>query len=162
MELTQQNRRYLIAAAIFILISLIFLIVEWSLLSGKSYYERKLRYKRKEAAEVKRLASEYLRLKKLVGKNGKRATRGSILAYLSSRTRKLGLEKNVTSIKPLRSDRKKVFEIRMDNLNLSEVVDFLFEIEKNSRFNTRVRRIQIRKKVSDPDHLELILQIEVE
>ncbi len=161
MELTARNKKFAKIVAIFLVPSFLAMTIGLPLSAKKRYYEKKLISKQRQLAQLQQLASEYNTLKKLTG-NGKRPrTSGSIISYLSKRTRKLGLEAKVTSIKPLRSDKSRMFEIRLDNLTLTEAVDLLFSLEKNSRYQIRIKRIQLRKKIADPQHLEMILQLEV-
>ncbi len=157
-----KNKKLLYFVGGFVLPTLVFLIIALPLLSKKSYYNRKLKYKEKELSQLIQLARQYKYYKSLVGEVKKPKTSGSIIAYLSRTARRLGLENNVVAIKPFRTDKLHMFEIRLDNLNLSEAVDFLFSLEKKSRIPLKVRRLQLRKKVADPQHLEMRIQIEVQ
>jgi len=85
------------------------------------------------------------------------------LAFLESMTKEAGWAKKVAAMKqdvlPLDANYHQIIvEIKMENLTLNELVEFLVKIKSSKRF-LQVKSLYTKKNTANPDFLDAVIQI---
>ena len=163
-ELWEQNKFNIIyfGTVLIVIIFLFFLFIHYNGRAG--YYHKKVTYKEKRVERLKQYVEEYEKLKRTSGVSvsNKIKLKGTLLSYFGSVTKKLGLQGNVTTMKPIRGEKgKKIIEIKLEKIMLEDAVKLLFEVEKKSNLALKIKRFKIRKRVDNPKLLNMVLQVEV-
>ena len=165
-NLSQREQRVLIGAgAVFVLI-LLYLGVD-SVLQGYDKLEGKIAKKRVEVENITRLREQYMEAhKQLAGIKEKldRMEKGfSVLSFIEDLANKQNIRENIGSVKPktipLNDDYdESIVELKMANVSLKELVDFIYKVE-NSGHLLKVKRLRIKTRYDNRDLLNVTLQV---
>ena len=150
-NLSQRERRVLIAAGAVCICLLLYLGVD-SVVQRYERLEDKITSTRGEMQKIARLRTQYMEAhEQLVDIKEKldRMERGfSLLSFIEDLANKQNIRENIGSVKPkkipLNDDYdENIVELKMDNVSLSELVDFIYKIE-NSGHLLKVKRLRVK------------------
>jgi len=87
----------------------------------------------------------------------------SVLSFIEDLANKQNIRENIGSVKPktipLNDDYdESIVELKVDNVSLSELVDFIYKIE-NSGHLLKVKRLRIKTRYDNRDLLNVTLQV---
>jgi len=165
-NLSQRDQRMLIALGAFILLMILYLSVD-SVLQKYDKLEGKIVKKRKEVEDLTLLREQYMEAhKQLAGiktKLDKMEKGFSVLSFIEDLANKQNIRENIGSVKPktipLNDDYdESIVELKVDNVSLSELVDFIYKIE-NSGHLLKVKRLRIKTRYDNRDLLNVTLQV---
>jgi general secretion pathway protein M len=143
---------------------LIYLLVVSPYMSAMELWDRRITRKTQELSEVLALQQEYLGLKEKtkVLEDVIRSTRGfSLLSFLENLATKNKIKTKIAYMKPLTTPTSEKFkessvEMKLEGLNLQELVDFLYQVELSAQ-PIRIKRLNIAKKKGNA-YLDMTLQ----
>ena len=165
-NLSQRDQRVLIGAGAFLLLMLLYLGVD-SVLLGYSNLEEKIAKKRAEVEKITRLRAQYMEAHKqladIKAKLDQMEKGFSVLSFIEDLANKENIRENTGSVKPKKiplNDRydESIVELKIDNVSLSELVDFIYKIE-NSGHLLKVKRLRIKTRYDNRDLLNVTLQV---
>jgi type II secretory pathway component PulM len=166
MNLSQREQRVLIGAGAFFLALLLYLGVD-SVLQGYDKLEGKIKSKRAEVEKITRLRAQYMEAHKqladIKAKLDKMEKGFSLLSFIEDLANKQDIRKNMGSVKPkeipLNDDyNENIVELKMDNVSLSDLVDFIYKIE-NSGHLLKVKKLRIKTRYDNRDQLNVTMQV---
>lgn len=165
-NLSQRDQRVLIAAGAFLLLVILYLGVD-SVLQGYDKLEGKIATKREEVEKITRLREQYMEAHKqltdIKEKLDQMEKGFSVLSFIEDLANKENIRENVGSMKPKKiplndSYDENIVELKIDNVSLSELVDFVYKIE-NSGHLLKVKRLLIKTRYDNHDLLNVTLQV---
>jgi len=165
-NLSQRDQRVLIAAGAFFALMILYLGVD-SVLQGYDKLEGKIVKKRVEVEKITRLREQYMVAHKQltdIKKKLDQMEKGfSVLSFIEDLANKENIRENIGSMKPkkipLNDDYdESIVELKMDNVSLSELIDFIYKIE-NSGHLLKVKRLRIKTRYDNRDLLNVTLQV---
>ena len=165
-NLSQRDQRVLIAAGAFFALMILYLGVD-SVLQGYDKLEGKIAKKRVEVEKITRLREQYMVAHKQltdIKKKLDQMEKGfSVLSFIEDLANKEEIRENIGSMKPkkipLNDDYdESIVELKMDNVSLSELIDFIYKIE-NSGHLLKVKRLRIKTRYDNRDLLNVTLQV---
>ena len=165
-NLSQRDQRVLIAAGAFFVLMILYLGVD-SVLQGYDNLEGKIAKKRVEVEKITRLRAQYMEAHKqladIKAKLDQMEKGFSVLSFIEDLANKENIRENIGSVKPKKiplndSYDESIVELKMDNVSLSELVDFIYKIE-NSGHLLKVKRLRIKTRYDNRDLLNVTLQV---
>jgi len=165
-NLSQRDQRVLIAAGAFFVLLFLYLGVD-SVLQGYDKLEGRIATKRGEIEKITLLREQYMEAhKQLADIKAKldRMEKGfSVLSFIEDLANKQNIRENIGSVKPKRiplNDNydENIVELKMNNVSLSELVDFIYKIE-NSGHLLKVKRLRIKTRYDNRDLLNVTMQV---
>jgi hypothetical protein len=148
----------------------IFMVLEILIFPFADYKKKlslSLSKKEKDLIELVELCSEYHKLKSeadtVQKMSAKRDSNFSVFTFLETISRNTNIKENVKYMKPSDvktsgSIKESMVEMEIDNINLQQLMKFLYEVEF-SDVNATVKRISIKKKQNQKGMLDVILQV---
>lgn len=166
-RLSPRERILVIAAFIFISCALVYGLVIDPLVSKQRDYQTRIVSKLDDLAEFRMLAAQFremefslkdLEKKVAAGKSG-----SSLLSSMEADARKLGLADRIASMKPFTSELdsgmvQTSVEMRIEKVNLRELVGFLETVEKSGTM-VRTGRLRIKSRFDDPELLDATILV---
>ncbi len=165
-NLSQREQRVLIAAGAFIVLMILYLSVG-SVLQTYDKLEGKIAKKRGEIEKISHLRDQYMQAhKQLADIKAKldQMERGfSMLSFIEDLAKKQGIREHIGSVKPKKvplneSYEESIVELKMENVSLPELVDFIYKVE-NSGHLLKVKRLRIKTRYDNRDLLNVTLQV---
>jgi type II secretory pathway component PulM len=165
-NLSQREQRVLIGAGAVLILILIYLGVD-SILQGYDNLEGKIAKQRVEVENLTRLRQQYMEahkeLEDIKAKLDKMEKGFSVLSFIEDLANKENIRENIGSVKPktipLNDDYdESIVELKMANVTLNKLVDFIYKIE-NSGHLLKVKRLRIKTRYDDRDLLNVTLQV---
>lgn len=153
MNLEQRDKKALIIGGAAAGIILLYIFILSPLTEDLSRKRDLIPKKEKDVVEMKALREEYLGMQKgLQEAQAAAAGRGPLLTEIENITRRANLSGKIVSLKPqtgVQSDafKESIVEIRLDNLSLYEVVNFVYLLEKAS---LRIRKLYFKPRYDNP------------
>ena len=166
MNLSQREQRVLIAAAAALVLLLVYLSVD-SILGKYDKLADRITSTRGEIEKISHLREQYMEAHKqladIKAKLDQMEKGFSLLSFIEDLSNKENIRENIGSVKPKKlplndSYDENIVELNMDNVTLSELVDFIFKIE-NSGHLLKVKRIRIKTRYDDRDLLNVTMQV---
>jgi general secretion pathway protein M len=166
MNLSQREQRVLIGAGAVVLLLILYVTVD-SVLQGYEGLETKIAKKREEVENLTQLRVEYMeahkQLEEIKAKLDRMEKGFSVLSFIEDLAKKQNIRENIGSVKPktlpLNDDYdESIVELKMDNVSLSELVDFIYKVE-NSGHLLKVKRLRIKTRYDNRDLLNVTLQV---
>ena len=165
-NLSQREQRVLIGAGAFFVLLLLYLGVD-SVLQGYDRLEGKIAKKRVEVENITRLRAQYMEAHKQLAdikvKLDKMEKGFSVLSFIEDLANKENIRENIGSVKPKKiplNDNydENIVELKMANVSLKELIDFIYKIE-NSGHLLKVKRLRIKTRYDNRDLLNVTLQV---
>jgi hypothetical protein len=156
----------LIGAGAFFVLMILYLGVD-SVLQGYDKLEGKIVKKRAEVENITRLREQYMEAHKqladIKAKLDKMEKGFSVLSFIEDLANKQNIRENIGSVKPKTiplNDNydENIVELKMANVSLTELVDFIHKIE-NSGHLLKVKRLRIKTRYDNRDLLNVTLQV---
>ena len=132
-----------------------------------STLRRVINEKQGELEKLRARSDEYISLRNNLGKvRSKVASQEKgfeLLPFLESMIRENGLTKNVTTMKPRvlqlgAGHSETIVEIRLENLTLKQLVDFLRKVE-SSNVLAKTKSLYIKKNLTNTETLDSVIEI---
>jgi general secretion pathway protein M len=165
-NLSQREQRVLIGAGAFFVLLLLYLSVD-SVLQGYDRLEGRIVKKRGEVERITRLREQYMEAHKELAEIKTKLDRMekgfSLLSFIEDLAKKENIRENIGSVKPkkvpLNEDYdENIVELKMDNVSLSELVDFIYKIEHSGHL-LKVKRLRIKTRYDNRDLLNVTMQV---
>lgn len=164
---TRRELLFVLGGVLFVLCFISYQLVIGPFLSHKAQLKRSLEKKKSAMIEMQLLQSEYQQLKEnrtdILARVKRRNADFNLFTFVEQRAAAVRVKDRLTSMKPSTGQwqegiRQSEVEIRVEQIVLSQLVDFLVEIEsfENGVF---VRRIVVQKNTREPGLLDVLLTI---
>ncbi len=153
MNLEQRDKKALILGGAAAGIILLYVFMLSPLTDDLSRKRGLIPKKERDVAEMRVLREQYLGMQKgLQEAQAAAEGRGPLLTEIENVTRRANLSGKIVSLKPqagVQTDafKESIVEIRLDNLTLYEVVNFVYMIEKAS---LRIRKLYFKPRYDNP------------
>ena len=166
MNLSQREQRVLIGAGAFLVVMILYFGVD-SIVQRYDKLESRIATKRGEIEKITRLRAQYMeahkQLAEIKAKLDQMERGFSVLSFIEDLAKKQNIRENIGSVKPkkipLNDDYdENIVELKMDNVSLSELVDFIYKVE-NSGHLLKVKRLRIKTRYDNRDLLNVTMQV---
>jgi len=174
-SLTPRERLLIVASAVFIAVWALFAFTVKPALARMETLKRIIPQKQNELAKLRARSGEYILLRdSLSNLQTELASQDEgfeLLPFLESTLRDCGLAEKVTKMKPytvpLGSNYcETVVEIKLDNVTLAQLVDFLWKVESsgtalggNLKALVKAKTLHIKRNPTNPDQLDSTFEI---
>jgi general secretion pathway protein M len=165
-SLSQREQRVLIGAGVLFAFLLLYLVVG-SVLQGYEKLDDKIATKRGEVQKIARLREQYMQthkeLEDIKAKLDQMEKGFSVLSFIEDLANKENIRNKIGSVKPKKNPLndtydENIVELQMDNVSLSELVDFIYKIENSGQL-LKVKRLRVKTRYDDRDLLNVTLQV---
>jgi general secretion pathway protein M len=165
-NLSQREQRVLIGAGAVFVLMLLYLGVD-SVLQGYEKLGDRIATKRVEVEKISGLRTQYMeahkQLEDIKAKLGKMEKGFSLLSFIEDLANKEEIRENIGSVKPKKlplndSYDENIVELKIDNVSLSKLIDFIFKIE-NSGYLLKVKRLRVKPRYDNRDLLNVTMQV---
>jgi general secretion pathway protein M len=138
-----------------------------SVLKRYEKLEGKIATKRVEVQKISRLRTQYMeahkQLEDIKAKLDEMEKGFSVLSFIEDLANKENIRENIGSVKPKKlplndSYDENIVELKIDNVSLSKLVDFIYKIE-NSGYLLKVKRLRVKTRYDNRDLLNVTLQV---
>lgn len=166
MNLSQREQRVLLGAGILFVLMLLYLGVD-SILDRYQKLEDKIVTKRGEVEKIARLRTQYMeahrQLEEIKAKLDQMERGFSVLSFIEDLANKENIRENIGSVKPKKiplndTYDENIVELKIDNVSLSELVDFIYKVENSGQL-LKVKRLRIKTRYDNRDLLNVTLQV---
>jgi len=166
-RLTRREKLLIIVSAVFITVWAIYAFAVKPVVARMETLERIIPQKQRELVMLRAKCEEYAMLHgSLDGLQARVASQKEgfeLLPFLESLIHQCGLAENVVMMKPhtvlLESNyRETIVEIKLENLTLSQLVDFLGKVE-SSNVLVKTRTLHIKRNLTNRDLLDATLEV---
>jgi len=166
-RLTPREKLLIVASAIFIAAWALFAFIVKPVTARMETLKRTIPQKQSEVAKLRARSAEYVLLRdSLANLQAKVASQDEgfeLLPFLESVIGQCGLAEKVTKMKPymvpLGSNyREIVVEMKLDNVTLSQLVDFLWKVE-SSKALVKAKSLHIKRNPTNPEQLDSTFEI---
>lgn len=159
--MTERDRQVLILGGAVAAVILFYLLVLRPLGGMVADVEDRLESRRAAVAQMRVLADEARTLKAALPQG---ADNVNLLSYLEGIARQVELKANIEYIKPgagvqRGSARRNSVEIKLARVNLKQLTNLLFQVERGGRFPLKVDEIHIKKRFDAPDLLDVTMEV---
>ncbi len=141
---------------------LLYVFVLSPLLSDLARKKTLIPRKERDLAEMRVLKEQYLEIQQRLQQVQEIASkRGPLLTEIENITRRANLSSKIVSLKPqtgiqTESFKESIVEIRMDNITLYDVVNYVFLLEKNA---LRIRKLYFKPRFDNPKLLNATILV---
>jgi len=165
-NLSQREQRVLIGAGVIFVLMFLYLSVD-SVLKRYGKLEDKIATKRVEVQKISRLRTQYMeahkQLEDIKAKLDQMEKGFSVLSFIEDLANKENIRENIGSVKPKKlplndSYDENIVELKIDNVSLSKLVDFIYKIE-NSGYLLKIKRLRVKPRYDNRDLLNVTLQV---
>ena len=153
MALESRDKKFLIFGGATAAIILLYALV-WSPLTSDLSRKRELIPKKERSlTEMRAMRDQYVELQKRLQQAQAVATkRGPLLTELENITKRANLSSKIVSLKPqagvqTETYKESVVEIRLENITLYDVVNYVYLLEKNS---LRIKKLYFKPRYDNP------------
>lgn len=166
-RLSPRERVLVIAASIFISGALVYGVLVDPLLSKQRDYRTWSKGALDDLVQFRMLAKQYHEVESSLKDIERRVSTGrsgsSLLSAMEADARKLGLADRIASMKPFTNDLESGMvqtsvEMRIEKINLRELVGFLETVEKGSNM-VKTGRLRIKSRFDDPELLDATILV---
>ena len=166
MNLTQREQRVLLAAAVFVVLALVFWGVD-SVYQSYDHLNDKILGERQELKKISLLRDQYRethgQLEAIKSQLDRMKKGFSLLSFIEDLANKENIRENIGSVKPKtfpmgENYEEKQVEIKLDDITLSKLVDFIYKIE-NSGHLLRVKRLRLKTRYDNRNLLHVTMQV---
>lgn len=166
-RLTVRERMMVVLGGAFVLSIILYGIVLAPALERRDRWITLAERKKQEVSRFEELSARYRSLGWTVAtmerELGSRKKGFSLLAQLEAGARKLGLQDNISSMKPFRNQmesgiEESSVEIRLEKMDLGGLVKFLQEVEGDEGL-IRTRRLRVKSRFDDPQLLDITILV---
>lgn len=166
-RLTPREKLLIVASAVLVAVWALFAFTVKPVIARMETLRRTIPEKQSELAKLRARSAEYVLLREhLANLQAKVALQDEgfeLLPFLESLIGQCGLAEKVTKMKPytvpLGSNyRQTIVEIKLDNVTLSQLVDFLWKVE-SSKALVKAKSLHIKKNPTNRDLLDSTFEI---
>lgn len=166
-RLTSRERVFLLGGGALSLLLVATIMLVLPLVDRWEVLRRTIAREERAIVELAVLREDFLRLRQLVQEAETQVARGrgepSILSYLEDVAATHGVRRNIAHMRPQTNAldaqySETVVEVRLEEMTLTQVVDFLSAIEQSPR-PIRVKRLQLRARFAEPRLMDMVLHV---
>jgi len=167
LRLTPREKLLVVASTVLVAGWALFAFTVKPVIARMETLKRTIPQKQSELAKLRARGAEYVLLRdslaNLQAKVASQDKEFELLPFLESLIGQSGLAEKVSKMKPytvpLGSNyREIIVEIKLDNVTLSQLVDFLWKVE-SSRALVKAKSLHIKKNPTNPDKLDSTFEI---
>ena len=168
MRLMRRERLLVIAAAVFAVLWMLFRLGVKPALARIETLNRVIPEKQRELIELRAKSEEYISRRDSLNNLRKQVASQDqvleLLPFLESLTQECGLAENCTAMNQnvLQLDQdyqETIVEMRLQNVTLRQLVDFLSKIEGSSLVLAKTRSLYIKRNPTNADLLDSVIEI---
>ncbi len=166
-RLTSRERVFLLGGGAVSLLLVVTVAVVLPLMDRWEILRRTIGREERAIAEIATLRGDFLRLRQQVREAEAQVAPGrgepSILSYLEDLAATHGVRRNIAHMRPQANAldaqySETVVEVRLEEMTLAQVVDFLAAIEQSPR-PIRVKRLQLRTRFAEPRLMDMVVHV---
>jgi len=152
-KLEPRDKKTLIVGAIAALIILLYAFVVSPVTSDLTRKRDLIPNKERDLVEMRVLKDQYLEMKqRLQQAQAVAAQRGPLLTEIENLTKRANLNSKMVSLKPqagvqTESFKESIVEIRLDNITLYDIVNYVYLLEKNG---LRIKKLNFKPRYDNP------------
>lgn len=153
MKLDPKDKKTLIIGAIAALIIVLYAFVVSPLTSDLTRKRELIPKKERDLVEMRVLKDQYLEMnQRLQQAQAAAAKRGPLLTEIENLTKRANLNSKMVSLKPqagvqTESFKESIVEIRLDNITLYDIVNYVFLLEKDG---LRIKKLNFKPRYDNP------------
>ena len=153
MKLEPKDKKTLIVGSIAALIIVLYAFVVSPLTSELTRKRDLIPKKERDLVEIRELKDQYLEMKqRLQQAQDTAAKRGPLLTEIENLTKRANLNSKMVSLKPqtgvqTESFKESIVEIRLDNITLYDIVNYIFLLEKDG---LRIKKLNFKPRYDNP------------
>jgi general secretion pathway protein M len=163
---TARERQMLALMSIAIVLWLLYWGLVAMILSPMEESKRIIAARRSALAQMAILRGEYLGIQAQVGQlesQIRSGQRGNVLSVLETMANEVQIKDKITSMDPKSAPpndlyRETVIEVRLTNVNLKQLTDYLFRVENSGSF-LKIKRLRIKTRTDDPGYLDVNFRV---
>lgn len=159
--MSERDRQVLILGGAVAAVIVFFLLVLRPLGNLVEDADAKVQSRRSAVAQMRQLAEEARTLKANLPQG---ADNVNLLSYIEGLSRQAELKGNIEYMKPgagvQRGTAKRTsVELKLARVNLKQLTNFLFQLERGGRYPLKVDEIHIKKRFDAPDLLDVTMEV---
>ena len=153
MKLEPKDKKTLIVGGIAALIIVLYAFVVSPLTSDLTRKRELIPQKERDLVEMRVLKDQYLEMnQRLQQAQAAAAKRGPLLTEIENLTKRANLNSKMVSLKPqagvqTESFKESIVEIRLDNITLYDIVNYVFLLEKDG---LRIKKLNFKPRYDNP------------
>jgi Type II secretion system (T2SS), protein M len=158
----EKDKKALIFGGVAAVIILLYAFVLSPIASDLSRKKELIPKKEQDLAEMRNLKDQYLDMhRRLQQAQAAAAKRAPLLTELELVSKRANLSNKIVSVKPqagvqTENFKESVVEIRMENITVYDIVNFVFLIEKDS---LRIKKLQFKPRYDNPQLLNALILV---
>ena len=159
--MSERDRQILILGGIVAGVILLYLLVLRPFTNAVDSLDARIHERRADLVEAKQLASQIKQLRALLPQG---AANVNLLSYLETLTRQANMKENIEYMKPgagvqRGSVKRNSVELKLVKVNLKQLINLLFQIERGGKYPLIIDEIHIKKRYDTPDLMDVSLEV---
>lgn len=167
MKLSRRERTYLTVCALVVFLFLLFQFVIFPFADARERTSRSITSAESTLRELAVLSAEYRSLGVASQEVGRmienRPENFSLFSFLDREAGEAGIKPNISYMRPSETIdqgtyRESSVEMRLENITMTQLVEFLSRVESD-RYLVTVRRIAVKRTENPPGYLSVLIQL---
>jgi general secretion pathway protein M len=167
LTLATRERRVVVVGSVLLALVGLYLFVVEPLLHRSADLDRLIEQKRREQAEVVRLADEYrqarARLDELQAQLSRAGRDFQLLSFLEGLTVRNGVRDRIAYMRPGQAAavgrfREQTVEMRLERVTINDLTKFLVQLGEAPQ-GLRVKRLSVTRRFDDANRLDVVMQV---
>ncbi len=163
---TPRERQMLALMAVAVGLWLLYWLVQGLILAPMEGAKRTIAAREVALRQMRILQSDYRRVQgqvSLLESQIRSGQQGNVLSMLEEMANEVQIKDKITSMDPRSTPpndvyRESVIEVRLQQVNLKQLVDYLFKIENSGSF-LKIKRLRLKTRSDDPGHLDVTFRV---
>lgn len=163
---TPRERQMLALMAIAVGLWLLYWLVQGLILAPMEGAKRTIAAREVALRQMRILQSDYRRVQgqvSLLESQIRSGQQGNVLSMLEEMANEVQIKDKITSMDPRSTPpndvyRESVIEVRLQQVNLKQLVDYLFKIENSGSF-LKIKRLRLKTRSDDPGYLDVTFRV---
>ena len=163
---TPRERQMLALMAIAVGLWLLYWLVQGLILSPMEDAKRTIAAREVALRQMRILQADYRRVQgqvSLLESQIRSGQQGNVLSMLEEMANEVQIKDKITSMDPRSTPpndvyRESVIEVRLQKVNLKQLVDYLFKIENSGSF-LKIKRLRLKTRSDDPGYLDVTFRV---
>lgn len=167
MKLARREKYFVLFALCFISVFLLFTLVIGPFFENRDRMQMEVEKKEKQLEEMALLSAEYASLRddtqRIERVLAKRKTGFTLFSYLENAAGKAQIKDHIEYMKPSTSKgnesyKESLIELRLETLNLKDLISYLYLIEDPENL-IMVKRLSVKGNTKEPGYLDAVMQV---
>ena len=163
---TPRERQMLALMAAAIGLWLLYWLVQGLILAPMEEAKRTISAREAALRQMQILQADYRRVQgqvSLLESQIRSGQQGNVLSMLEEMANEVQIKDKITSMDPRSTPpndlyRESVIEVRLQQVNLKQLVDYLFKIENSGSF-LKIKRLRLKTRSDDPGYLDVTFRV---